>query len=599
MRARPLLGRLLLALCVPPLLIEGALQAGAWAVWATRSDTLVRSAPADPAPSVSPLACLGDSFTFGSGASSRDASYPSRIAARLREQGGAAPAVVNLGWPGRDSREALLVLERELPLVRPSAVLILIGTNDLWNRPEPLPEEHAESAASGFRWCWRTARLLALLRQPAPEKPQTPAEADAERSPQRVARHPLVGQWHSPEQELFVRADGTMLIGSMRMRWSDEAQRLRLTDDEGTTYRVPWRLDGERLHLDAPPPFHPLDLERVVGPSDHSDEPAAMRFARVERLLRVGSEAAARAEIDAWIESTPVDPWARLARLTLTLRSSERAMAAAELAWLLENRRDQPSRDASECAVSGLLRAGELKQLVALAHEDVVRYPDSLDLWHDLGMAARFLGERPLALEAARQCCELRPTRSAAARADARLFLALVLADGGELDAALAEMVRAWSLDPGPKQLHRFLADGQLRVERSRVEAAATAGAGSAELRERLLADWDSVVSGPAATVGITLADHLRRMVALCRAHGARPIVLDYPFAQPELDALRADVARELGVDTIEVTAWFAHRLESCPRDELFVPDGHLNDRGYDEMAGIVTEGLRRLGVLR
>ena len=59
--------------------------------------------------------CVGDSFTFGIGASSTDTSYPSQLQTLLNAQGSDAHwRVINFGKPGANSGEVLRFLPRWL-----------------------------------------------------------------------------------------------------------------------------------------------------------------------------------------------------------------------------------------------------------------------------------------------------------------------------------------------------------------------------------------------------------------------------------------------------------------------------------------------------
>lgn len=132
--------------------------------------------------------CIGDSYTYGLGSTATDNSYPGVLQRLLRARDPGAPAVVNAGWPGQNSREALLRLDAQLDEHEPRLVCVLIGLNDTWTRPDAVgPDELAEGAEAGFTWRFRTWRLLALLWRDAPELPQAadpapPPAADAQPS---------------------------------------------------------------------------------------------------------------------------------------------------------------------------------------------------------------------------------------------------------------------------------------------------------------------------------------------------------------------------------------------------------------------------------
>ncbi len=79
------------------------------------------------------ILCVGDSFTFGIGAT-REQSYPAQLQKMLDE---ADPKqqinVVNRGWPGQNSARLLIRLKEYLQEFKPKVVAVLIGTNNKAN----------------------------------------------------------------------------------------------------------------------------------------------------------------------------------------------------------------------------------------------------------------------------------------------------------------------------------------------------------------------------------------------------------------------------------------------------------------------------------
>ncbi|MBI5241952.1 MAG: hypothetical protein HY926_15880 [Elusimicrobia bacterium] len=77
--------------------------------------------------------CLGDSFTFGTGAP-REKSYPRQLEELLNEGAGRRSfQVVNGGVPGCNTAQILEDLEANLAAVRPDLVILLAGMDNSWN----------------------------------------------------------------------------------------------------------------------------------------------------------------------------------------------------------------------------------------------------------------------------------------------------------------------------------------------------------------------------------------------------------------------------------------------------------------------------------
>lgn len=120
--------------------------------------------------------CVGDSFTFGSGATSPERSYPRQLARLLAAHDGTAPDVVNAGWPGRSSAEVLAALPHLLEQYSPRTVVVLVGLNDRWS-----DAGGRAGGETGWQWRWRTRRLLAIAAQALRDRGH--ADADARGAP--------------------------------------------------------------------------------------------------------------------------------------------------------------------------------------------------------------------------------------------------------------------------------------------------------------------------------------------------------------------------------------------------------------------------------
>lgn len=188
------------------LLLELVLQVGALVVAWTHDGTPAGSAD----DGVQVVLCVGDSFTYGLGASDpQRTSYPAQLQARLDDLEPDRWRVVNAGHPGRNSRGVLERIDAQLREHDPDHVVVLVGLNDRWSQPSLLDlsatPAAARAAQDGFRLEWRTRRLWLWLRgrlrgddleQPPPEllgvEPFAPllAEDDPRRRADANAPHP-------------------------------------------------------------------------------------------------------------------------------------------------------------------------------------------------------------------------------------------------------------------------------------------------------------------------------------------------------------------------------------------------------------------------
>ena len=158
---------LALGLVLPLIIIEVLLQAAAW-----REARRHAASPDCRSGSAIRVLCVGDSFTFGIGATSTEHSYPALLQERLD---GVVPGefqVIAEGWPGRDSSELASQFPEFLAVHRPDAVCILIGVNNRWSQSDA-PARNMDAAVqivreggalgSRFRWRFRLGRVLRLV----------------------------------------------------------------------------------------------------------------------------------------------------------------------------------------------------------------------------------------------------------------------------------------------------------------------------------------------------------------------------------------------------------------------------------------------------
>lgn len=115
-----------------------------------------------PLPAQSTVLALGDSLTWGTGASGREAAWPARLAERTGWQ------LVNAGVPGDTSAGALERLPALLEEHQPRLVIVSLGGNDFL-RAVPAAQTEAKLAAilAAVRAAGAAALLVAVPRPTA------------------------------------------------------------------------------------------------------------------------------------------------------------------------------------------------------------------------------------------------------------------------------------------------------------------------------------------------------------------------------------------------------------------------------------------------
>ena len=257
-------GRWLLALmgCALALvLVEGVLQAGAFVMW------LSHRKPVQPALSAAPLnpqasavhsrsvLCIGDSYTFGTGASStEEMSYPAQLERVLNQDSTEDPPwqVSNRGWPGRNSAETRQRLPGYLAQDQPALVCILIGTNNRWNhfgvdRSVQDSQSPVQATASeAWEWKVRSVQLVALIGDALDQREA--GQDDSQKEEPSRKRQRLGGFALSSAPELLLRArkaGGTLakLVSSLQMVQREQVSAANAQIDR----LMPTVLEGDSL----------------------------------------------------------------------------------------------------------------------------------------------------------------------------------------------------------------------------------------------------------------------------------------------------------------------------------------------------------------
>lgn len=156
-RLRRKLALALFALVVTLLLVEGVLQGVSYGLWLSQRKPVARSEGRS-------VLCVGDSWTQGMGTlDASTGSYPARLGRIVAAADVGQWQVVNAGQSGQNSRDVLERLPSQVKTYAPRFVMVLVGQNDYWSKPEALPvDERSAVDHTSYRFRWRLPRLAML-----------------------------------------------------------------------------------------------------------------------------------------------------------------------------------------------------------------------------------------------------------------------------------------------------------------------------------------------------------------------------------------------------------------------------------------------------
>ncbi|MEM7199155.1 MAG: GDSL-type esterase/lipase family protein [Planctomycetota bacterium] len=555
------------------LAFEGALQLIGYWVW-SRGDRA--GAGSDDA---RVILCVGDSYTWGLGATDASGSYPQQLAARLQEAGHGDWTVVNGGWPGTNSNGLVAALGEKLAQNRPDIVCLLVGANDAWSRPALW--DGTAAAPPGFPLRWRTGRLVQLAWHWLRARPSS-AATDADPPG-------FLGTWHDEDRELAFLPDGRLLAAGIELRWSQRGDAVFVRAADQPEERMDWSIVGDALVLRSPT-FGEVTLQRGPAPAASATPLArglrALEGGRPDEAVALLEQAAAGAVPEAAAEAL-----AGLARARVLLGDPPGARAA--IATLRERREATPTLTLDAALAEALAAVGEREEAVRLAAAVLERGDErtAVRAWPVLFGYGDHSTTREVALDAVRNA-ERRGSLAPDQRWQAAAFRAKLLLRKAPRDS-LASLMEA--LDAGAPETYVLQALHEYRAIYTPELAEAylrTQSPGPPRERHEML-----LAKGRAGVASVTevLRAHYVSAIALCRRHGAEPVLLTYPLAIAGHDATVESVAAELDVPWVSVRPAFDALLRTRSRQELFVPDGHCTDEGYGVMAAKVFDVLTPL----
>lgn len=588
---RRLLPRILLAATIGLVSAEIVLQVGYCLVWnfgARGAGTAAAAGHAD-------VLCIGDSFTYGMGASDPAHSYPAQLEAKLRRELGDGLRVANRGWPGRNSRECLEAIDAWLAETKPKYVCIAVGINDTWRLPEEfrLPPANDATAAANDRepyvWTFRLWRMVQAFRTANPFRDQAMAPEAAN------GREGLVGSWVDSARTFSLRleADGTGEAIGAKIVWSVEGDRLKVVPDGLPAYVGRWSLRGEELVVGIEQ-VGELRLRRVgqaPGP-DH----VALAYEAEKR----GDHAVAIQEFQAAIDGAPagtpgVVQW-HSSLVSELLATGRTADANAALGRLREICAADGSDGAGEALGQALAVMGREDEALQVIEKVLPHEPTSPWIWVEY---ARLVSKHGRIAEARRAMDKAVALSKTAGDQDwSFLHATKALLYRNEADpATFADSAVLSHLASKERDKTRQLLS-QWNVPTAAKDPALRAAAAAHGLSD---ADRDQLLQLRREASGegvdawrVVLKSHLQQLAGRCRERGAEPIFGTYPF-QSEIRRIEQVVAGEMQCRFLEIDSTFQRLAKDEPKRVLRVTDGHCNDDGYGVIADHYAEVILAL----
>lgn len=586
---RRLAARIALAVLAFAIALEVALQSLAFVMAYSVAERGVE--PTRPPGDSRVVLCIGDSFTFGMGASGAEAAYPAVLGARLGERDGRPWHSINAGRAGEDSRTFAESFDALLDANRPAFVCILVGVNDAWRRRGRAAQTDKGTARAGFEWRWRSPDLLRLVlrgRELFRHRPDSAVEP----VPVIPADHPLIGLWTidaTGSRALFAR-EGICDLGNARRPWAIDGDGIRLGHGQ-TAVSLALVIDGGLATLSAPG-RDPLVLSRVrdatAADLDRHADLALLLVAHAES--RHGEVVALGKQLLGGAPLTRAEALQAMPALALAAQlAGDRELAARTVAILQRCHAEAPdaaSRTALAEALSNSVRDPEVlalldgpdrtplgpSELIALALASVRCKPQQ----DAIATIDRLLAE---------------PTMDGPTRASlhAARFRAL---PRGERDALAQELVRGWRAAPQSAEIAQLWRLEAMRaVDEPLLRSLAVREGLPPDSVERLLAARRDALAGD-SDWRADLAANLDLMIAACRARGVRPVLGTYPFEHPEIHAVVLELARRHALSVAATAGPFP--TDPAARAACFVADGHCNDAGYALMAEAFADAVLR-----
>jgi lysophospholipase L1-like esterase/tetratricopeptide (TPR) repeat protein len=594
---------ILLGILLPAILLEIALQIAAYVVW-RQGVRQLGSVELSLSTDEKRVLCIGDSYTYGYGASSQQWSYPAQLDGMLNSSNTGAWKIVNVGWPSRSSYDLLSDIERQLRDNRPQFVCILVGMNDRWQRASG----SLNAGFGEFRWEWRTARLARVLydrirgshekASPAPPDTRpsgitTAASPAPPPTPQSPASKPLLRGWGAGSFFLKFDPNGLLVMRQGSLPYALDGDRIQVKMADGRTVSTRWKIADEQLCL------WPEGGGNVILTPVQPRPPARSSSASADSLLAQGLQSLDAGDVDQGLKlierATSLDPQ-NMGTRHMVVRSlcrigrieEARRQVQAVRAWYETN---PESADAAETYAQSVFEVGDRALARELASSLIRAYPDRLRGWLlqcHLQMGAGTWHE---AHESAEHAVQI--STEGRERAGSLILRAMTrwAARPDEERERLRDLAEAWALGADQGGVSMELRREPVRLTMANVEWAIVEVKLSEEKAKSFRALAEEALQDDSAVAKV-LEANLEALVSKCREHSAQAILITYPLWLKDVNwSVRRAVSRT-GAWSIDASRVFGELLKTRDRSELFVPDAHCNNEGYRVLADLIGQEI-------
>jgi lysophospholipase L1-like esterase len=557
--------------------------------------------------------CVGDSYTFGTGATGSEFSYPSALE-RLLQKDDRSWQVVNAGWPDQDSRDTVLTLPDQLLHFHPSRVYIAIGAMDALTQPKAVSPGTEKAVSYDFPLVWRTPLLYEQLLGGAnslAEKTAVDYTAFVRYVKFRMNRSAgpsPTGTWLYGGQLLVrIQDNGRITFGKTELFWDahgDQLNTVPVIPGSAAAEQYQWKRRGKLLMikgglfpqgivLQPVGPEEARRLDAAAAPETEMKPEAVVPSATTESSLDKQAQQEKNLE-SALSKTKPSQRFFLRSELTrIYARDGKRGEARGELEKM---RQDMDAAGDSEPMVDKYIDSaetiGEGARALAAAREFALRYTGNALLQKTIAWESyqnRDTDSATVAIDKALQLESNSNARAGILNMRAQIFL------DTNVPKSLESLIEAYAITGDEFTLRRQLDRGLVLYNPELLELTFEKMKASFELRQGIRRAINGLERRPYGDIASVMAKNLRLMVEIVRATGSEVVFLSYPLAGDGKanDVLRR-VANEKKVALIDLEAAFTKRLENTPREDLFAPDGHLTNKGYALIADLVAPDIRK-----